>query len=353
MDILFGEEARLKSKTSSKVKPSGSWRDPLNHFKSALRDPWYKGIHALTSSVSSVTAEFYLSKNISPALLPVTTGSISSPMGLGSDSLPVNIELGGIQTYLADSMQFLLEYSLRFEDAGAYYIMPSFRGEEQDERHLNQFYHSEAEIAGGLDDVIALVNEYVSFLAKGVTEKCSDFLATTVDDASHIEQLVRLGNDIPRIRHDDAVKLLNNEPEFVYKHPDNFLDITNAGERCLLKEFGSPVWLTHMPQLAVPFYQANEPGTEFSLTADLLMGIGETVGAGERNVGKAEVLKNLEQRQVSRSEYEWYIEMRDIAPMRTAGFGMGIERFILWMLKHDDIRDTQILPRKHGINILP
>lgn len=46
--------------------------------------------------------------------LPITTGSISSPMGLGSDSIPVKIQLGGRDTYLADSMQFALEYGCRF-----------------------------------------------------------------------------------------------------------------------------------------------------------------------------------------------------------------------------------------------
>ena len=84
-----------------------------------------------------------ISKNIKNMFLPITTGSISSPMGLGSDSLPVKINLNGVPTYLADSMQFLLEYGNRFCKNGVWYIMPSFRGEQEDERHLSQFYHSE------------------------------------------------------------------------------------------------------------------------------------------------------------------------------------------------------------------
>lgn len=53
--------------------------------------------------------------------LPVTTGSISSPMGRGSDSLPVKVKLEGVETYLADSMQFLLEYGCRLTNKGVYY----------------------------------------------------------------------------------------------------------------------------------------------------------------------------------------------------------------------------------------
>ena len=93
--------------------------------------------------------------------LPITTGSISSPMGLGSDSIPVKIQLGGRDTYLADSMQFALEYGCRFFENGVWYIMPSFRGESEDKRHLSQFYNSEAEICVKLEDDMKLVEEYL------------------------------------------------------------------------------------------------------------------------------------------------------------------------------------------------
>ncbi|KAK0138797.1 hypothetical protein N1851_024659 [Merluccius polli] len=65
-------------------------------------------------------------------------------MGLGSDSEPVFVNILGQDVYLADSMQFVLEYFLRFQEnlLGTYYISTSFRGEDPDATHLNQFYHS-------------------------------------------------------------------------------------------------------------------------------------------------------------------------------------------------------------------
>ena len=39
--------------------------------------------------------------------------------------------------------------------------------------------------------------------------------------------------------------------------------------------------------------------------------------------------------------------------MVTSGFGMGIERFLAWVLRHDDIRDMQILPRVNGKAVIP
>jgi len=44
--------------------------------------------------------------------------------------MTVKINLGGVDTHLAGSMQFLLEYTLRLNDKYVYYLMPTFRVEE-------------------------------------------------------------------------------------------------------------------------------------------------------------------------------------------------------------------------------
>ena len=88
--------------------------------------------------------------------MPLTTSGVSGPAGLDSDSFPVEIELLGVKTHLADSMQFMLEMGCRLHRGGVYYLMPSFRGEQTDCYHLPQFHHAEVEITGLLPDVIAL-----------------------------------------------------------------------------------------------------------------------------------------------------------------------------------------------------
>lgn len=143
------------------ITPAKSWKDPKSHYKKALDSKWYEILIKLQTTFVNLTVDFYKEKGYDFALLPVTTGAISSPMGLGSDSLPVKINIDGIDTYLADSMQFMLEYSCRVVNNGTYYFAPSFRGEKADQRHLCQFYHSEAEIIGSLDDVMSLIEEYL------------------------------------------------------------------------------------------------------------------------------------------------------------------------------------------------
>jgi asparaginyl-tRNA synthetase len=122
---------------------------------------------------TSATVGFWSRRGVRYGYLPVTTSAVSSPMGLGGDSQPVAVDLFGIQTYLADSMQFGLElYLCRLSATGAYYLMPSFRGESSDATHLSQFMHSEAELPAGLDGIITVVEEYLQYLTSELLSHC-------------------------------------------------------------------------------------------------------------------------------------------------------------------------------------
>lgn len=78
------------------------------------------------------------------------------------------------------------------------------------------------------------------------------------------------------------------------------------------------------------------------------MGIGETVGCGERYKNYKELIKSIKKHEVNDNDYEWYINLKKMFPMQTSGFGMGIERFLLWVLKGNDIRNMQICLRING-----
>ena len=84
-----------------------------------------------------------------------------------------------------------------------------------------------------------------------------------------------------------------------------------------------------------------------------LMGRGETVGWGERHDDYTELLDSLKMHKVKEDEYSWYINLKKVKSLNTSGFGMGTERFFMWVLKCDDIRNMQICPRFNGENIIP
>ncbi len=340
------------------MKEPNLWKNEKNFYLNVLANPWYKLLVKLENLVSMETMKFYEEKGIITMHLPVTTGSISSPMGRGSDSLPVKVNLEGVDTYLADSMQFLLEYGCRLNEKGVYYVMPSFRGEKADERHLCQFYHSEAEIPGNLNDVMNLVEEYVKYLSKKILENFKDELEKAIGDISHIEKIANYSGNFPRITFNQAEQSLkekfgDNINDYI-EYNDGWRNITRKAEQELIKIYDGIVWITNYDILAVPFYQQFDndlAGT--TKNADLLFGIGETVGCGERHQNDVDLLKSLQLHEVDKDEYEWYIKLKEKYPLQTAGFGMGIERYLMWVLKASDIRNMQICLRFNGKNILP
>ncbi|MFE9023552.1 asparagine synthetase A [Streptomyces sp. NPDC007808] len=334
----------------SLYSPAAIWRHPGKHHLLALENPWYRLVAGLQDVVSRATTEFWTSNGGQTIHLPLTTGSISSPMGLGSDSLPVEVELGGTPTYLADSMQFMLEYGCRLTGKSVYYIMPSFRGEQPDTSHLSQFFHSEAEVAGDLDTGIQVAEKYLVHLVRRVLEEEADALAKAGGDLAKIESFAA-DPVFRRITFDEAAELVEGQG---VQQEAGWRTLTREGERAVMDKLGEFTWITHWDHLSVPFYQAFADGSEQrACNADLLFGIGEVVGLGERHETSADVRRALAVHDVSSEPYEWYCEMRDTVPLRTTGFGIGLERFFMWLLDHDDIRDMQLLPRAHGADIVP
>ena len=74
------------------IKPKTTWENP-NKYIELIKDPWYKTIVEIQNIINLYTPQFYQGKSIKTLYLPVTTSSISSPMGLGSDSKPVQVDL--------------------------------------------------------------------------------------------------------------------------------------------------------------------------------------------------------------------------------------------------------------------
>jgi asparaginyl-tRNA synthetase len=250
-------------------------------------------------------------------------------------------------------MQFMLEYGCRLSPEGAWYLMPSFRGEDADATHLNQFFHSEAEIIGGLDDVMRVSEEYTLTMIRAIARELGDDIEEIAGTRDHLDELLAAG-PFPRITLDEAEKHLGGDTSAIYRDPAGYRVLTRHGEHRLMREISPAVWVTHYDHLSVPFYQAYSPDNPaLALNADLIFGPGEVIGCGERHVDGQQVRHALEHHQVPEDDYRWYVDMKDARPMHTSGFGLGVERFMMWALAHPDIRDLQLLPRYNGVPTIP
>lgn len=344
--------------------PPRSWEDPESHSMLAINNQWYRNMFQIQNTFFHSTVEYFHSScQYSYALTPITSDTISSPMGLGSDSEPVSVNLLGQDVYLADSMQFVLEYFLRFQEnlPGVYYISPSFRGEDPDATHLNQFYHVECELVGGIEQAMSVAERYLAHLTKSMLKNHSDVILHTAGTLAHVTDLLSKldgKTPLPKVPLDEAIAMMPTADCFEWVQdgqPEYGRKLTRKGERFLIKKYGSVVWLTEMDHLGVPFYQAYVEGTEQkkAKAADLLLGLGETVGLGERHFTPEMVEEALRQHAVQDKSYRWYIDMRQVKPLHTSGWGMGSERYLCWLLQHDDIRDVVIIPRMKGIKYMP
>lgn len=330
---------------ASCITPPRTWDNAPRGFLASLRSPWYGMMVDLGDIVMRATFTYAHGQGLKAMNLPLTTRTVTCPTGLGSDSEPVPVNVSGVQTYLSDSAQFPLEYGCRFTENGCYTILPSFRNEDPDETHLNQFTHSEAEIIGGLDDVIEYVEGYVRHLARSILDEYGHKLSAAIHDISHLERMADGSASFPRVTFSEAARLLSGYPDCI-RGDGSWRTLTRNGERRLMMIVNEFVWVTHLDHLSVPFYQAfGDADRKTASCADLFFGMGEIVGSGERHRTGDEVQRALGLHAVPRRDYAWYVDMKYEFPLRTAGFGMGIERYLMWVFGHDDIRDIPMISR--------
>lgn len=340
--------------TNEKIVPPKTWNNPDSQFTAAMSHPWYNLIMRLSGEICYTTQDFFRDRNYIPALMPITSEAVTSPMGLGSDSLAVSINLFDKTTYLADSMQFHLEYLLRQHEKGVFYIMPTFRGEDSDARHLNQFFHIEAELSGDLEDLIETIEQLLSAYVENILKHHGALLDQCGQRVDHLFSFLNLvKHGVPRITFDSAAEMLGEDKQYYTMLGDQKIGLSNLAEKKVMEHFKGPVWLTHLPKLGVPFYQADAADGKNALCADLLMGIGETVGSGQRHKGYQETFNAIQERNVDPSSYDWYLRMKEETPIQTSGFGIGLERLLLWILDHDDIRDIPLIVRLKEMTSTP
>lgn len=261
-------------------------------------------------------------------------------------------------------MQLYLEYMLRIHDnvPGVYYVDTSFRGEMADAMHLNQFCHVECELVGSFSTGIETAEAYIIQLVSIFQQEHEKLVKTVAGTTGHLvaslEHFRSHGGKFPQISVDDALALpMMVDDCWKYVLASNQTrgrTLTRRGGLKLIEHFGGAVWLTEFDHLSVPFYQASLDETHTKARcADLLLGLREVLGLGERHMLARDVVTALEQHQVSIDGYAWYTEIRERRPILTAGWGMGTERFLAWVFQHDDLCDMTIVPRMKGLSFTP
>jgi len=334
--------------------------DPKTHYLEITRSKYFRALVFLRHNIKKASDLYWGDiQGASNIDLFMLTSSVSSPMGPGSNSEAVSIKFGDLKTFLVDSSQFGFEPILMNGFQKVYCYLPSMRGENPDKRHLNQFYHCEAEIVGTMDDLIPQIEGYVKFLAETLLQMKNTLRLISVNSQETIialENLIRK-NKFDEIEFEDAANLLKergfSQEVNETKHGK---DMTSLGELKVLESIDQkmPIWFKNFDRDRVAFYQKpHKNNADKVINADLIFPNiiknsfgGEIVGCGQRQNNYEEMLQSLKRQGIDPVAYEWYLNLRKMPNYKTtSGFGIGIERFIAWALCREDIKDVILYPR--------
>ncbi len=257
--------------------------------------------------------------------------------------------------YFEDEKAYLTQSGQLYNEATAaafgkvYCFGPTFRAEKsKTRRHLTEFWMVEPEMAyATLDDVMALSERFLSYIAARVLEDRAEELKELERDTSKLESITA---PFPRLHYDDAVKTLQEghaagawEARFEWGG-----DFGAPDETYLSSKFDKPIMVHHYPAAVKAFYMARDPERpELALGVDVLApeGYGEVIGGGERATSLEFLKEQIALHELPQEAFEWYLDLRRYGSVPHAGFGMGIERCTAWMCGIEHIRETIPFPR--------
>ncbi len=257
--------------------------------------------------------------------------------------------------YFDDDKAYLTQSGQLYNEATAaafgrsYAFGPTFRAEKsKTRRHLTEFWMVEPEVAyANLDDMMDLGEGLILAIIERVLAERGPELETLERDVSKLESI---STGFPRLHYDKAVELLQEgfekgalESKFEWGG-----DFGAPDETYLSNRFGQPIFVHRFPAAIKGFYfERDSERPELALGIDLLApeGYGELIGGGERASDLEFLEKQLEEHDLPREAFEWYLDLRRFGTVPHAGFGMGIERCVSWICGIEHVRETIPFPR--------
>ena len=257
--------------------------------------------------------------------------------------------------YFDNEKAFLTQSGQLYNEANAmalgrvYCFGPTFRAEKsKTRRHLTEFWMVEPEMAyATLDDVMNLSERFLSSIAARVLDERKEELKIIERDPAKLEAIAP---PFPRLHYDEAVKILHegHEAGELDQRFEWGGDFGAPDETYISSRFDKPVMVHHYPAAVKAFYMARDPERdELALGVDVLApeGYGEVIGGGERATSLEFLEQQIDQHDLPRAAFEWYLDLRRYGTVPHAGFGMGIERCVAWMCATEHIRETIPFPR--------
>lgn len=332
-----------------------------------VRTNTFNAVFRVRSVVSACIHEFFQNRGFVYVHTPLITASDCEGAGemFKVTTIGYSNDYKSEEEYYADdffgrraslSVSGQLEGEVAAMALGKIYTFgPSFRAEKSNTpRHVAEFWHVEPEVAfAELPDIIEIAEALIKHIIKTVLEKCPEELKFFDKHFENglVEKLTAVAShDFAIMTYTEAIeKLKASGKEF--KYPVEWgSDLMTEHERYISEEVcKKPVFLTDYPKDIKSFYMKQNPDGKTVAATDLLVpGVGEIIGCSEREADLDKLLNAMKERNMSLDDYEHYIALRRFGSVPHSGFGLGLERIIMYVTGVQNIRDVILYPRTVG-----
>jgi len=337
---LVVDVAKIEQKAEEKFPIEKKFQGPeylMDNRHFWLRSEKMQNIIKIRSKFLLAAREWFVKNGFTEIQVPVIVGA-----AVEGGSTLFEVKYFGKKAYLTQSWQLYAEAAIA-SIGKCFTVAPSFRAEKsRTRRHLTEYTHMEAEepwcdLEGTMKTQEQLLTYICHYLAENAVEELKHF-------GRESKELLAINPPFKRITYDEGIKILQNKGVKV-KWGD---DIDWRHEKVLSMQFDKPFFFTHFPKGIKAFYHKPDPAKpEVTLSADMLApeGYGEVTGSGQRIHDYEELVKRINEEKLNVDSYKWYVDLRRYGMPPHAGFGLGVERVIAWLLRLKHIRDAVLFPR--------
>ena len=255
------------------------------------------------------------------------------------------VDYFGYTATLAQSSQLYKQMMVGVNER-VFALMPFFRAENSNTpRHLTEGKQMEFEM-GFFDhwhEILDIQENCLKFIVKYLNMHYASDIATLGNDIVQAPETV----PFPRIPFIEAQEIFYNRTGIDERHET---DLSPAAERELCKyaqeTFGTDlVFVIDWKTSKRPFYAyPNDENPEISNTFDLLCNGTEITSGGQRRHTYLSMLEGIKIKGMNPDNFEDYLSIFKFGMPPHGGFGMGLERLTMTILKQKNIREASLFP---------
>ena len=191
------------------------------------------------------------------------------------------------------------------------------------------------------------------FLEQRLASEESSLRKELRSELSLIEKLEHVSkSSFENLTYTEAISILKNskpnkKKKFKYLISEFGNELQSEHERFLVeKVFKKPVVITDYPKKIKAFYMRLNDDNKTVRAMDILFpGIGEIIGGSQREERLDVLNKNILDFNIDKQELWWYLETRKFGTCEHSGFGLGLERLVMFITGMKNIRDVIPFPR--------